>query len=134
MAVHMRTPAVPNVAACGDENAKAFTPWRWKATCADCKLVTAAHVVDDQTTERSVIYRQDLPVRFSSLVALRAYHRSGERRRGYRRVRAARCNRHGELKDPIALLDASNNRMVFVCPDCIAVTQPKLRARWENER
>ena len=34
--------------------------------------------------------------------------------------------------DPIALLDAKNNRMVFACPEC--VNDPKLQARWEAEK
>ena len=48
------------------------------------------------------------------------------------RQKAAICNKHGLLTDPIALLDAKNNRMVFACPEC--VNDPKLQARWEAEK
>jgi hypothetical protein len=134
--IHLHIPAAPRVAACGDETATKFTPWRWKCTCNLCKIITAARVMDTQGNQ-DVTYKADLPVRFSTLVALirrnglpNAEKSIAEFERD--RAKAARCNKHGTLKDPIALLDVPNNRMVFACPDC--VNDPKLQARWEVER
>ena len=41
------------------------------------------------------------------------------------------CNMHGALADPIALLDAANNRMVFACPECARAANPDMYRRWE---
>lgn len=135
MTTHIHTPAAPNVAACGDEAATHFTPWRWKSTCAACKVATAARPMDSQL-DTQVVYRSDLPVRYSKLVALvRANQIVGaelaiaEFERD--RKTAAICNRHGALADPIALLDAANNRMVFACPACTRDADPDMYRRWE---
>jgi hypothetical protein len=135
MTVHLHTPASPRVASCGDATATRFTPWRWKATCNLCKLATAARQMDG-TREEQIVYRTDLPVRFSALVALvranglpNADVAIAEFERD--RKTAAHCVTHGELADPIALLDAGNNRMVFVCPECASRTNPGLRRQWE---
>jgi hypothetical protein len=131
---HIHTPAAPRVACCGDKAATKFTPWRWKATCAACKLITQARPLDG-TREQQVTYRTDLPVRFSTLIALvraNAAPNVEEAIAEFERDRktAAHCTMHGALADPIALLDMSNNRMVFVCPDCTKDSHPDLYRRW----
>jgi hypothetical protein len=134
--IHLHVPAAPRVAACGDAAATKFTPWRWKCTCSPCKTITAARVMDTQGSQ-DILYRTDLPVRFNKLVALirgNGQANSEESIAEFERDRqkAAICNKHGLLTDPIALLDAKNNRMVFACPEC--VNDPKLQARWEAEK
>lgn len=123
--IHLATPAAPRVAACGDQQAKRFTFWRWRCTCSTCKVGTAARPFDQPQQQQSV-YRVDLPVRYSRLVAYVRAHGTGsgpdvevaiaEFERD--RKAAAHCQRCGPLADPITLYDTIAHRMVFVCPTC----------------
>jgi hypothetical protein len=136
MTVHLHTPVRRNLAACGDAKAKRFTMWRWQCSCRMCMMLTAPRPFDT-ATKQEVIYRADLPLRYSRLVehvrkhaplpnveeAIAEFERD--------RTRSAHCPKHGALADPIALMDVPNNRMVFACPDCV---EPQWRARWERER
>jgi predicted RNA-binding Zn-ribbon protein involved in translation (DUF1610 family) len=132
--VHMHTPAHPRAAACGDASAQRFTAWRWKSTCDTCKLITAPRPLD-AVVEQSVVYRKDLPIRYSRLVAyVRTHARWPEAETAlaeFERERqvAAHCPKCGPLADPITLLDVPNNRMVFACPQCAT---PEVRAQWEK--
>jgi hypothetical protein len=132
--IHLSTPADPKTAVCGDPEAKHFVPWRWKVTCATCKMVSAPRPLDAQKVA-TVRYRSDLPIRYSALVA--NVRRAGlpgaeEAIAEFERERqiAARCAKHGLIADPIALFAVQENRIVFGCPDC--TTGPE-RERWERE-
>lgn len=135
--IHLATPAAPRVAACGAVPTPAthFTFWRWQATCRECVLITAARQMDAQTAA-DVLYKADIPVRYSALVAyVRKYATLpnvelaiAEFERD--RVTAALCKKHGLLADPIALFDVKANRMMFACPEC---TTGPTRDRWERE-
>lgn len=132
--IHLATPAAPRTACCGSADATTFTMWRWKATCAPCKAATAA-VAYELTQPTTMLYRADLPIRYSKLCAF-VRDRGGteasliefERDKNIACSVCPTCK--GDLSDPIALLDVKNNRMVFACPACSA---PNLRAQWERE-
>lgn len=132
--VHLSTPAAPRSAVCGDADATKFTPWRWKATCSTCKMVSAPRALDAPQRADGT-YRTDLPVRYSALVAFVRHAvplpNVDEALAEFERERriAARCTRCGPIEDPIALFDVAANRMVFACPSC---TTGPLRERWEE--
>lgn len=135
MTMHLSTPAAPDTAACGEANAKRFTFWRWKATCALCKAMTTAISYD---TARSVdtLYRADLPIRYTRLVEhVRANGGTEEALAEFARGKNIACSPtchacNADLSDPIALMDVKANRMVFACPSC---SDTKMRERWERE-
>jgi hypothetical protein len=132
--IHLSTPADPKTAACGDVEAKKFTFWRWKATCTLCKAATAA-IAFESTRQTDMVYRADLPVRYTRLIKYVRAHGGTEeailefeRDKGIAGATCPRCK--AALPDPIALLDVTANRIVFACPAC---SEPKLRKRWEEE-
>ena|ERR1700691_2751082 len=132
--IHLSIPIAPKVAACGAANAKSFTFWRWKATCTLCKAVTAA-VAFDTVQQRDTLYRADLPIRYSKLVAfVRANGATEEAIAEFERDKQVACSVcpkcKADLSDPIALLDVKVHRMVFACPKC---STPKLCSLWEDE-
>lgn len=138
MTVHLSTPAAPRTAACGKDDvtvATRFTFWRWKATCAMCVATTAA-VSYETTRQAATLYRSDLPIRYSRLVAfVRTNGGTEEALAEFARDKTIACpptchTCKADLSDPIALVDVKANRMVFACPSC---SEPKIRERWERE-
>ena len=135
MTTHLSTPSAPEMAACGDGNAKRFTFWRWKSDCTPCKATTAA-VSFEKSRSTDTLYRADLPIRYSKLVAfVRDNGGTQEALVEFARDKTIACpptchTCGADLSDPIALLDVKANRMVFGCPAC---SEPKVRERWERE-
>lgn len=134
MSVHLSTPAAPKAAACGDSAARMFTFWRWKATCQLCKAMTAA-VSFEKSRPTDVVYRRDIPIRYSRLVEFVRANGGTEEAiielERDRRIAVSVCPIcKVDLSDPIALLDVVANRMVFGCPSC---SEPEVRERWEAE-
>jgi len=133
--VHLSTPAAPKTPACGNADARQFTFWRWKATCVLCKATTAA-IGYEKTQRADTLYRSDLPIRYSKLIAFaRTNGATAEALDEFARDKgiacAATCHTcKADLSDPIALLDVKANRMVFACPTC---SGGALQERWERE-
>jgi len=134
MSIHLATPAAPKTAVCGDAEAKQFTMWRWKATCALCKAASAA-VSFEKAQPMDTLYRRDLPIRYSKLIEyVRQIGGAEEALIEFERDKNIACSVcptcKADMADPIALLDVKQNRIVFACPMC---SEPKLRQQWEKE-
>ena len=89
----------------------------------------------EATRPTETLYRTDLPIRYSTLIAfVRAHGGTEEAILEFERDKNIACSTctqcKMDLSDPIALLDVKANRMVFACPNC---SEPKLRERWEKE-
>jgi hypothetical protein len=135
MTIHLVTPASPHVAACGNASSGRVTFSRWKATCALCKAATAA-VAYEAARPTDTVYRADIPIRYSRLVAfVRENGGTEEAILEFERDKNIACASvcptcKAGLADPIAMVDVRANRMVFACPACSA---PEVRERWERE-
>ena len=134
-AIHLSTPASPKTPACGAADAKRFTMWRWRATCAMCKSASAARPLD-VAHQAEVKHMAGLPVRYSRLVAHVRAHGTGDVESAIREFErdkqiASHCSKHGAIADPIALYDVPGHRMVFACPEC---TTGPVKDQWEAER